>query len=160
MPRGFHFDDQTNPTGGRNYLVRRFGFHIWLFAIGYAIMNDFATNTITKKILIFVTAIVGALAAPQANPNEITIIKQEEQNNIGVGGYHFSYEQSDGQKREETAELKNEGTDDEFLDVTGSFSFLIEYYEYDPITLLLSWIFLQNIITIDNITKLTTYKNE
>ncbi|KAF3421764.1 hypothetical protein E2986_11198, partial [Frieseomelitta varia] len=75
------------------------------------------------QILIFVTAIVGALAAPQANPNEITIIKQEEQDNIGVGGYHFSYEQSDGQKREETAELKNEGTDDEFLDVTGSFSF-------------------------------------
>lgn len=75
------------------------------------------------KILIFVTVIVGAFAAPQVNPNEITIIKQEEQNNIGVGGYHFSYEQSDGQKREETAELKNEGTDDESLDVTGSFSF-------------------------------------
>lgn len=69
------------------------------------------------------TVIVGALAAPQGNPNEITIIKQEEQNSIGVGGYHFSYEQSDGQKREETAELKNEGTDDESLDVTGSFSF-------------------------------------
>ncbi|XP_003692317.1 endocuticle structural protein SgAbd-6 [Apis florea] len=76
-----------------------------------------------KTILIFVTVIVGAFAAPQGNPNEITIIKQEEQNNIGVGGYHFSYEQSDGQKREETAELKNEGTDDESLDVTGSFSF-------------------------------------
>lgn len=75
------------------------------------------------QILIFVTAIVGALAAPQVNPNDITIVKQEESNNIGVGGYHFSYEQSDGQKREETAELKNEGTDDESLDVTGSFSF-------------------------------------
>lgn len=45
-------------------------------------------------------------------------------NNIGVGGYHFSYEQSDGQKRDETAELRNEGTDDEELAVTGSFSFI------------------------------------
>ncbi|XP_017877140.2 flexible cuticle protein 12-like [Ceratina calcarata] len=75
-----------------------------------------------KTIIIFAIAIAGALAAPQ-NPNDITIIKQEESNNIGVGGYHFSYEQSDGQKREETAELKNEGTDDESLDVTGSFTF-------------------------------------
>ncbi|XP_076276864.1 cuticular protein 28 [Lasioglossum baleicum] len=76
-----------------------------------------------KTIIIFVAAIAGALAAPQGNPNDVTIIKQEESNNIGVGGYHFSYEQSDGQKREETAELKNEGTDDEALDVTGSFTF-------------------------------------
>lgn len=45
-------------------------------------------------------------------------------NNIGVGGYHFSYEQSDGQKREETAELKNEGTDNEAMSVVGSFSFI------------------------------------
>ncbi|OAD53976.1 Flexible cuticle protein 12 [Eufriesea mexicana] len=81
------------------------------------------TSHVDAAILIFVTVIVGALAAPQVNPNDITIVKQEEQNNIGVGGYHFSYEQSDGQKREETAELKNEGTDNESLDVTGSFTF-------------------------------------
>lgn len=43
---------------------------------------------------------------------------------IGVGGYHFSYKQSDGQEREETAELRNEGTDDEELAVTGSFSYV------------------------------------
>lgn len=76
-------------------------------------------------MLVFAAILVVALGAPQGNPNaEITIVKQEEQNSIGVGGYHFSYEQSDGQKREETAELKNEGTDDEALEVTGSFSFI------------------------------------
>lgn len=63
-------------------------------------------------------------AAPQGNPNEITIIKQEENNNIGIGGYRFSYEQSDGQKREETAELKNEGTENEILSVLGSYSYV------------------------------------
>jgi len=68
--------------------------------------------------------VASVLAAPQLNPNDITIVKQEEVNNIGVGGYHFSYEQSDGQKREETAELKNEGTDNESLSVVGSFSFI------------------------------------
>lgn len=76
------------------------------------------------QVFVILTLLAGVFAAPQANPNEITIVKQEEVNNIGVGGYHFSYEQSDGQKREETAELKNEGTDDEALSVVGSFSFI------------------------------------
>ncbi|XP_011151374.1 endocuticle structural protein SgAbd-6 isoform X2 [Harpegnathos saltator] len=76
-----------------------------------------------KTILVIWALVAGVLAAPQ-NPNEITVVKQEEVNNIGVGGYHFSYEQSDGQKREETAELKNEGTDNEAMSVVGSFSFI------------------------------------
>lgn len=76
------------------------------------------------QVLVILTLLAGVLAAPQGNPNDVTIVKQEEVNNIGVGGYHFSYEQSDGQKREETAELKNEGTDNEALSVVGSFSFI------------------------------------
>lgn len=78
---------------------------------------------LVTQVLIILALIAGILAAPQ-NPNDITIVKQEEVNNIGVGGYRFSYEQSDGQKREETAELKNEGTDNEALSVVGSFSFI------------------------------------
>lgn len=76
------------------------------------------------QVFVILALIAGVFAAPQGNPNDITILKQEENNNIGVSGYHFSYEQSDGQKREETAELKNEGTDDEFLTIVGSFSFV------------------------------------
>ncbi|XP_018307057.1 cuticular protein 28 [Mycetomoellerius zeteki] len=77
-----------------------------------------------KTVFVILALIAGVLAAPQSNPNDITIVNQEEVNNIGVGGYHFSYEQSDGQKREETAELKNEGTENEALSVVGSFSFI------------------------------------
>jgi len=76
------------------------------------------------QVFVILAFVAGVLAAPQINPNDITIVKQEESNNIGVGGYSFSYEQSDGQKREETAELKNEGTDNEFISVVGSFSFI------------------------------------
>ncbi|RLU26259.1 hypothetical protein DMN91_000052 [Ooceraea biroi] len=82
------------------------------------------SNAGHRKILVILALVAGVLTAPQGNLNDITIVKQEEVNNIGVGGYHFSYEQSDGQKREETAELKNEGTDDEALSVVGSFSFI------------------------------------
>ncbi|KAL2723273.1 flexible cuticle protein 12-like [Vespula maculifrons] len=81
-------------------------------------------SSFNTQVIILATLLVASLAAPQGNPNDITIVKQEEVNNIGVGGYHFSYEQSDGQKRDETAELRNEGTDDEELAVTGSFSFI------------------------------------
>lgn len=77
------------------------------------------------QIIVLAALLVGLCsAAPQLNPGEITIISQEEHNNIGVDGYHFSYEQSDGQKREETAVLTNAGTDDEAMEVTGSFSFV------------------------------------
>ncbi|XP_063982122.1 endocuticle structural glycoprotein ABD-5-like [Diachasmimorpha longicaudata] len=78
-----------------------------------------------KTILILLIALAAtAYAAPQGNPNQdITIVRAEENNSIGVGGYHFSYEQSDGQKREETAELKNEGSENEAMAVTGSFEY-------------------------------------
>ena len=36
----------------------------------------------------------------------------------------YSFEQSDGQKREEQAELKNIGTENEAISVRGSFSFV------------------------------------
>lgn len=77
-----------------------------------------------QVVVLLIVAVMTVHSAPQGSPNEITIIKQEENNSIGVGGYHFSYEQSDGQKREETAELKNEGTENESISVVGSFSYL------------------------------------
>ncbi|XP_011867276.1 PREDICTED: endocuticle structural glycoprotein ABD-5-like isoform X1 [Vollenhovia emeryi] len=86
--------------------------------------SDIERRRSNPLVFVILALTAGVLAAPQGNPNDITIVKQEESNNIGVGGYHFSYEQSDGQKREETAELKNEGTDNESMTVVGSFSFI------------------------------------
>ncbi|XP_046734182.1 flexible cuticle protein 12-like [Diprion similis] len=75
-------------------------------------------------ILVFAAILGTVVSAPQGSPNEVTIVQQEEQNNIGVSGYKYSYELSDGQKKEETAELVNEGTDEESLVVKGSFAFV------------------------------------
>jgi len=86
--------------------------------------NEMILLLFVTQVFVILALIAGVFAAPQSNPNDITIVNQEEVNNIGVGGYHFSYEQSDGQKREETAELKNEGTENESLSVIGSFSFI------------------------------------
>ncbi|XP_051173715.1 flexible cuticle protein 12-like [Leptopilina boulardi] len=77
------------------------------------------------KTIIFLAIMCAAvIAAPQQHPNEITIVRQEENNNIGVDGYHYSYEQSDGQKKEETGELQNQGTEQETIVVRGFFSFM------------------------------------
>ncbi|XP_034952702.1 endocuticle structural protein SgAbd-6-like [Chelonus insularis] len=72
-------------------------------------------------VILLVLAVAMVAARPQ---QEVTIVNQEEHNNIGIGGYRFSYEQSDGQKREETAEFLNEGTENEIMKVVGSFSFV------------------------------------
>ncbi|KAL7049063.1 hypothetical protein ACKWTF_003578 [Chironomus riparius] len=40
--------------------------------------------------------------------------------NIGIDGYKFSYETSDGVSRQEEGVLKNAGTEDEAMSVTGS----------------------------------------
>ena len=70
--------------------------------------------------------VVVCLATPQNQQSPyagITITKKEENNNIGVEGYRYSYEQSDGHKKEETAVLTNQGTEDEALEVTGSYTY-------------------------------------
>ncbi|XP_058803974.1 flexible cuticle protein 12-like [Phymastichus coffea] len=80
-----------------------------------------------KTVILLSLLVVACVAAPppqqQSQYAGITITKQEENNNIGVDGYHYSYEQSDGHKKEETAVITNPGTDDEALEVTGSYQF-------------------------------------
>ncbi|KAJ8956822.1 hypothetical protein NQ318_014236 [Aromia moschata] len=46
------------------------------------------------------------------------------ENNIGYGNYNFSYETSDGSHREEKAELKNAGTENEAIAVYGSYTYV------------------------------------
>ncbi|KAJ8732703.1 hypothetical protein PYW07_015302 [Mythimna separata] len=45
-----------------------------------------------------------------------------ESNNDGLGTYSFAYDQSDSSSRNEEGELKNAGTDNEFVAVKGSYS--------------------------------------
>ncbi|XP_038210661.1 endocuticle structural glycoprotein SgAbd-5-like [Zerene cesonia] len=55
-----------------------------------------------------------------ANANII----QYENNNDGSGNYKFSFETSDGTKREETGTVVNPGQPDEHIAVVGSYSFI------------------------------------
>ncbi|KAG5862488.1 hypothetical protein JTB14_007794 [Gonioctena quinquepunctata] len=56
------------------------------------------------------------------NYGESKIVKHE--NNMGVSNYNFSYETSDGSRREEEAKLTNAGSKKEALVVQGSYSYV------------------------------------
>ncbi|CAO1320124.1 unnamed protein product [Diamesa hyperborea] len=74
-----------------------------------------------KFLIVLAFCIAASLAAPASD--DVQILKNDFEN-IGVDGYKFAFEQSDGQAREEFAELKNVGTETEAISVKGSFSFI------------------------------------
>ncbi|XP_058054280.1 flexible cuticle protein 12-like [Anopheles bellator] len=75
-----------------------------------------------KTIFAFAFVLALALAAPLDDAKSAQILKYEN-DNIGVDGYKFAFETSDGQQREEQAELKKLGDEVEALVVRGSYSF-------------------------------------
>ncbi|XP_065082659.1 flexible cuticle protein 12-like [Ochlerotatus camptorhynchus] len=75
-----------------------------------------------KIVIVLVAVVALALAAPLDDSKNAQILKYEN-DNIGVDGYKFAFETSDGQSRQEQAELKKLADDVEALVVRGSYSF-------------------------------------
>ncbi|XP_016837121.1 endocuticle structural glycoprotein ABD-5 [Nasonia vitripennis] len=79
-----------------------------------------------KTIAVFAALVAVALAGPQrrqaGNPAEVVLVKETPSDNIGLDGYRFAYELSDGSTREESAQLENRGPEDSILRVQGSYS--------------------------------------
>ncbi|KAG4077473.1 hypothetical protein HA402_002900 [Bradysia odoriphaga] len=76
-----------------------------------------------KSFIVFVAIVAAALAAPVDDSKDAVILKYEN-DNIGVDGYKFAYETSDGVSRSEEAELKNPGTEQEALSVRGTITWI------------------------------------
>ncbi|XP_055608268.1 flexible cuticle protein 12-like [Uranotaenia lowii] len=75
-----------------------------------------------KTVFVFAFVVALALAAPLDDSKDAQILKYEN-DNIGVDGYKFLFETSDGHSRQEQAELKRLADDVEALVVRGSYSF-------------------------------------
>ncbi|KAL1388256.1 hypothetical protein pipiens_003246 [Culex pipiens pipiens] len=75
-----------------------------------------------KTIIAFRHHVALALALPLDDSKNAQILKYEN-DNIGVDGYKFAFETSDGQSRQEQAELKKLADDVEALVVRGSYTF-------------------------------------
>ncbi|XP_055373466.1 endocuticle structural protein SgAbd-6-like [Condylostylus longicornis] len=76
-----------------------------------------------KFAIVFAALLAVTLAAPLDSPQEAQVLKSEF-DNIGVDGYKFAFETSDGTSRQEQAELKNVGTEEEGISVRGSVSWV------------------------------------
>jgi len=76
-----------------------------------------------KMFIVFVAVLAVALAAPIDDSKNAQILKYEN-DNIGIDGYNFAYETSDGVSQSEQAELKNVGTEQEALSVKGTVTWI------------------------------------
>ncbi|XP_011212866.1 endocuticle structural protein SgAbd-6 [Bactrocera dorsalis] len=76
----------------------------------------------TLSILALCGLIAFACAAPLDDPATAQILRYDNEN--AVDGYKFGYETSDGVSRQEEAELKNAGTEQEAISVRGSVSWV------------------------------------
>ncbi|KPJ11363.1 Endocuticle structural glycoprotein ABD-5 [Papilio machaon] len=92
----------------------------------YCFMLLCFTEDELDRVFFVLSLLTVAAAAPQAAsrsaPNEDVQILRFDSSNDGLGSYNFAFEQSDGTKKEEQGELRNAGTDDEFMAVKGSYS--------------------------------------
>ncbi|CAK9805357.1 Flexible cuticle protein 12 [Anthophora plagiata] len=90
----------------------------------FNIFNEEFSACGSLLIAIFLFAAVAYAAPPPLQPEASVLVKEVPSNNIGLGGYNYAYELSDGQTKEENAELVNQGTENEALSVRGSFSWV------------------------------------
>ncbi|XP_055373329.1 larval cuticle protein 65Ag1-like [Condylostylus longicornis] len=74
-----------------------------------------------KFAIVCVALFAVAIAAPA---NEDIQVLRLETDNIGVDSYKWGYEQSNGQKHDESGQLKNAGSENEGIAVQGSFSYV------------------------------------
>ncbi|KAG5676772.1 hypothetical protein PVAND_006581 [Polypedilum vanderplanki] len=73
-----------------------------------------------KLLFALIVCVIGVcLAAPLDDSKNAQILRYEN-DNVGLGNYQFAYETSDGVSRQEQAELKNVGTENEALVVRGT----------------------------------------
>ncbi|XP_011636232.1 flexible cuticle protein 12-like [Pogonomyrmex barbatus] len=77
-----------------------------------------------KLIIAFAAIVAVALAAPAHDDSQTVVVKETPLDNIGIDGYNFGYELSDGQAHQESAQLVNAGQENESLVVRGSFSYV------------------------------------
>ncbi|CAH2237018.1 jg9510 [Pararge aegeria aegeria] len=74
------------------------------------------------KLLLILCLAAAIYAAPQY-PQDVQILRYES-NNSGLDSYNFVWELSDGSKHEEQGQLKNQGTENEGIEVQGEYEWI------------------------------------
>ncbi|KAK9869783.1 hypothetical protein WA026_003515 [Henosepilachna vigintioctopunctata] len=77
-----------------------------------------------KMILALCAIMAVAYAAPQSGADKDAVVTRQEIDNIGIGGYNFAYETSNGISQQEQGQLENAGSEDESIAVRGQYSYV------------------------------------
>ncbi|XP_012266260.2 flexible cuticle protein 12-like [Athalia rosae] len=80
-------------------------------------------NFIDMKLLVAFAALMAVVIAAPLD-SEITVVNETPSDNIGVADYKFGYQLSNGATREETAQLTDAGTEDQYYRIVGSYSWI------------------------------------
>ncbi|XP_063824446.1 flexible cuticle protein 12-like [Ostrinia nubilalis] len=75
-----------------------------------------------KSFIVLALFVAAAVAAPAGPDADAQILKQDV-DNIGVDGYSYGYETSNGISAQEQGQLKNAGSENEAIEVRGQFSY-------------------------------------
>ncbi|XP_063701145.1 flexible cuticle protein 12-like [Culicoides brevitarsis] len=74
----------------------------------------------------FAIVLVALFAVALARPNKDAETVRFDVDNIGVDGYKYGYETSNGIKHEESGVVNNVGAENEAISVRGSFSYVAD----------------------------------
>ncbi|VEN33843.1 unnamed protein product [Callosobruchus maculatus] len=76
-----------------------------------------------KTIIALAALVAVAVAAPQSQADKDAVVLKYDSDNIGIDGYNFSFETSNGISQQETGQLNNAGSENEAIAVRGSYTF-------------------------------------
>ncbi|XP_012224709.1 flexible cuticle protein 12 [Linepithema humile] len=77
-----------------------------------------------RTIIAFFALVAVALAAPPQDYSQTVLVKQTPLDNIGIDGYNYGYELSNGQAHQESAQLVKIDHENATLAVRGSFTYV------------------------------------
>ncbi|XP_050315090.1 endocuticle structural glycoprotein ABD-5-like [Anthonomus grandis grandis] len=77
-----------------------------------------------KMLVVLSTLLAVTLAAPQVNPADAQAqVVKYDSDNTGIDGYNFAFETSNGISQQEQGTLQNAGSENEVMQVRGSFTY-------------------------------------
>ncbi|XP_013187362.1 flexible cuticle protein 12 [Amyelois transitella] len=75
-----------------------------------------------RTCIVFALCVAVATAAAITDSKDAVILRSDLEN-IGVDGFQWAYETSDGKSAQEQGQLKNVGSENEALEVRGQFAY-------------------------------------
>ncbi|XP_026489170.1 flexible cuticle protein 12-like [Vanessa tameamea] len=76
-----------------------------------------------KSFIVFALVVAAAVALPTQIDSKNAVVEKNDLVNIGVDGYSYEVQTSDGKSVKEVGTLKNVGTENEGIEVRGEYSY-------------------------------------